>query len=256
MPPMIPRNLRKFVRNLGYGLGERLLPVLHRRSAILCFHALGSEHPGHLSLERFRSMIDWISEKFNVRTVRNLPLDQTKRPSPTVSLSFDDAYRSHFTVGRRILNERNLRGTFFVPTNYLGKDFPASDATYPCMHVEEIRTLSEEGHEIGAHSHTHSSLTDITRDEVRRELERSRTILNDLIEPTVTSFAYPSGMFDDRIVELLRQVGFQRAVTTEPCLMGTATDPLRIPRIPVSNQLTLRELKVKLSPLNRIVRMV
>jgi hypothetical protein len=46
----------------------------------------------------------------------------------------------------------------------------------------------------------------------------------------VTSFAYPTGLIDDRVVAAVRAADFTAAVTTRPGWWRPETDALRIPR--------------------------
>jgi len=46
----------------------------------------------------------------------------------------------------------------------------------------------------------------------------------------VTTFAYPTGLMDDRVVAAVTAVGFTSAVTSRPGWWRPTTQPLRIPR--------------------------
>src|SRR5690606_40388206 len=64
-------------------------------------------------------------------------------------------------------------------------------------------------------------------------LRRSLEILRARGHARHALLAYPSGAFDDAVVELARRAGYRAAVTTEVGLACAATDPLRLPRVAV-----------------------
>lgn len=246
--------LRRFTRGVGYGLGKRLLPLLSRSSAVLCFHAIGNDHPRHLTAERFRAIVDWMAPRYRVMTVSKLGESLPELEEPTVALTFDDAYQSQFEHALPVLDDYDAPGTFYVPTAYVAGEFPASDGSHTTMDESSLKTLAKEGHELGSHSHSHQSLTDLGPEKAREDLDKSRTILEDLSGSPVTSLAYPSGNYDRYTIEMTRASGFRTALTTRDGTLDGPIDPYEIPRITVSNQLSPEELKVKLSPLNHYVR--
>lgn len=58
-----------------------------------------------------------------------------------------------------------------------------------------------------------------------------------------TSFAYPYGDYSSRVVETVREQGFQAAVTTSPSVEVDLDRPLRLPRLPVLEWHSLGDVK-------------
>ena len=79
----------------------------------------------------------------------------------------------------------------------------------------ELRSLSEGGVEIGAHTLSHPSLPAGSPEEQRREIEGSRSLLEHMVERPVTAFAYPYGDYDSTTVRLVRRLGFETACTVQ-----------------------------------------
>lgn len=101
-----------------------------------------------------------------------------------VMLSMDDGYLAMNTV-RQMLDERGQKGTFFVTPGLLNGPSKI-DATH-------ILSMSLNGHEVGAHSQTHSNLTQITQEQRKIELETPKLFLETITGRQVSSFAYPFG---------------------------------------------------------------
>ena len=99
-----------------------------------------------------------------------------------------------------------------VPSD-LGKEFILS--------WDEIRRMSSNGMDFGAHSHTHPILTRIPLLAAREEIIRSKHHIEEQIGRRITSFAYPNGMpgdFNEDIKKIVRESGFERAFAV--CPMG------------------------------------
>ncbi len=116
---------------------------------------------------------------------------------------------------------------------------------------EQLARLVDAGMEVGAHSRTHPILASLPDAEIRSELADGRARLEALLDQPVTSLAYPNGRgvpinFDQRVMELARQAGYARAVTSQrgPALEGL--DPLAVPRMAVNARLGARGFVWKL----------
>jgi len=120
---------------------------------------------------------------------------------PVVSLTFDDGLASQARAAE-LLESRGLRGTFYVPSGLLGS--PGR------LDWTDVVGLAERGHEIGGHTETHASLTEIPPEQARQELERDRdALIARGLDPK--SFAYPYGRLTDEIADLVRDVGYRAA---------------------------------------------
>ncbi|KAF0127887.1 MAG: hypothetical protein FD152_2467 [Xanthobacteraceae bacterium] len=110
---------------------------------------------------------------------------------PVVSVSFDDFPLSAYVHGARILEDRGVRGTYYVATGLFGITTPhwivAGEA--------ETIDLHRRGHEIGLHSHAHRPATTMRPAAFAADLAanraRLRRLLPDLGRET---YAYPYGL--------------------------------------------------------------
>jgi peptidoglycan/xylan/chitin deacetylase (PgdA/CDA1 family) len=86
---------------------------------------------------------------------------------------------------------------------------------------------------IGAHSHAHSLLTQMSASDTTADVAKSRRMLQEWTGQSVEHFAYPSGEYDPRVRENVVSCGFRTAVTTEKRLWRSGCDPFAIPRMSV-----------------------
>lgn len=83
------------------------------------------------------------------------------------------------------------------------------------MSWDQVRELHRAGHEIGSHSLTHSLLTDLPDERLNEEIEGSRRVLSEVLGSAVSSFCYPNGSYDARVLGAVRAAGYECAVTTQ-----------------------------------------
>ena len=79
------------------------------------------------------------------------------------------------------------------------------------QHPELVRHIDAAGHEIGSHSYWHRLVYDLSPDEFRDDLRRSRDVLQNLTGKPVTTFRAPSFSITKRslwALEILAEEGF------------------------------------------------
>ncbi len=122
-----------------------------------------------------------------------------------VTTSWDDGDPADLKVAS-LLSARGLPGTFFVPmTGYRGRQ---------TLMPADLRSLSMEGFEIGAHGLTHRTLYGLPQPEVEHEVRGSKAALEGILGSEVPMFCYPRGKFDRRVSDQLKAAGFRGARTT------------------------------------------
>jgi peptidoglycan/xylan/chitin deacetylase (PgdA/CDA1 family) len=102
------------------------------------------------------------------------------------------------------------------------------------MRSEQVRSLHAAGMEIGGHTVNHPILTELPDAQAQQEIRQGRESLQDLIGAPVLTFAYPNGKpgndYDARHVNLVREAGFEAAVTTAVGVSRAGDDPYQLPR--------------------------
>jgi peptidoglycan/xylan/chitin deacetylase (PgdA/CDA1 family) len=111
---------------------------------------------------------------------------------PVVAMTFDDGPHPSLTPKLLdILKERNIKCTFFL----IGQNMKA----YPQI----VRRIIAEGHEIGAHTYTHCSLTSRSDAQIRSELQRSEEALMAAANYRPQLVRPPYGAINTRIKQLM-----------------------------------------------------
>lgn len=142
--------------------------------------------------------------------------------SRRVVLTFDDAWADNHANALGPLSRHGLPATLYVPSRLLGKP--------GYMTRTQVLEMAAAGVTIGAHSQTHADLRTCGPDGLEREIRGSKDDLEDWVSQPVTSFAYPTGLFNDAVVAAVAAAGFTSAVTTRHEWWRPTSHPLRIPR--------------------------
>lgn len=108
---------------------------------------------------------------------------------------------------------------------------PPSDLMLSSAQVKELHAG---GMQIGAHTVSHPILARTDLPEARREITSSKLFLEQLLQTRIGLFAYPNGKpGNDYLPEhatLVRELGFDAAVSTAWGVADHRTDPFQIPR--------------------------
>lgn len=103
------------------------------------------------------------------------------------------------------------------------------------MTASQVRGLARSGYGVGAHTMNHPILKAVDDDVARREIESGKQRLEEITQRPVPLFAYPNGMpgvdFDDRHSEMVREAGFEAALSAQQGAADRSSDVYRLPRI-------------------------
>jgi len=185
----------------------------------LLFHSVLPK-PGHemshFPLGRFQKLCSILeSENFHSLTLSEACACHD-RPSAShakkICITFDDGLQSVFDYVLPELERFHLRATIFCIAGYYGNS-SSWDVFSKNRHLtmEQIRTLSDCGHEIGSHTCSHAYLPYLEESVLRRELVESRKRLEDITGRAVTGISFPFGGWNRRIWDIARESGYSAA---------------------------------------------
>lgn len=116
------------------------------------------------------------------------------------------------------------------------------------MRWEEVRTMLRTGLiRLGSHTSRHATLSSETDRDIRQELEGSRTAIRENTGADAALLAYPNGMHNRRVLEVVRSAGFHAAMTNRPGLITPHSNRFATPRVVVSDG-TVTDADLQLSP--------
>lgn len=125
---------------------------------------------------------------------RRLPVYSVMTEEKRAALTFDAAWGASRTPAiLDILDEYEVRSTFFLVTFWI-EDYP-----------EAAQEIADRGHELGLHSSTHPNFTGLSNSEIKEELERNISIIEDVTGQRPALFRPPYGAYDDRVVKAVEE---------------------------------------------------
>jgi len=158
-----------------------------------------------------------------VKDLGNVLESAVENPKQVI-LTFDDGYGDFYTDAFPILKRLGIKSTVFVNSGLVGQP------NY--MTQEQVKEIAQSGLvEIGGHGYSHQSLTSISAEEAKKVLQNDVQNIKTTYGTTPISFAYPYGHFDDNAKSLVKEAGYEYAVTLEEGWVVQNDKLLEIPRI-------------------------
>jgi peptidoglycan/xylan/chitin deacetylase (PgdA/CDA1 family) len=160
-----------------------------------------------------------LRRRYRFVTVEELLEDgvQASLAQPTAVLTFDDGWVDGLTVATPLLQRLGVRATFYVCPGWWGSryDLVAGPAGR-LLDEREARMLTDAGMELGSHSLSHPDLRKLDDDALSEELSASKAAIEQVIERPCRTFAYPFGLFDERVERAVGAAGYELALTWQP----------------------------------------
>jgi peptidoglycan/xylan/chitin deacetylase (PgdA/CDA1 family) len=162
-------------------------------------------------------------------------------PARPIVLTFDDGYADLIEEALPIMIEQGFPATVFVTTGWLrgAARFAAGTPPGRMLSWRQLAELSSAGVEIGAHSHSHPQLDQISKPKLRNELASSRRLLEDRLGRPVCSLAYPYGYSSKRVRAVAREIGYLQAAVVANAVATSDCDPFGVPRLTIGRSTSL-----------------
>jgi len=200
----------------------------------------------------------------------------------SVWLSFDDGWKDNIENVIPVLEKYNIPATIFISTKPVERGFywfsfakknrslfninikklwslPDNkrkeiienslknlepNIEYEAMTAEEIKTISQNSLiTIGNHTDDHVILLNCTEDEIKFEINEAKRKLEEITQKEINIFAYPNGDYDERVIEIIKDLKINLAATTEQSFINLKNKPYKykVPRIMIMDDGSLKE---------------
>ncbi len=212
-------------RGLRGAAGDRLSPGLR----ILTYHRVSCEpeDPFAVLPADFARQMEAITES-QVAVGLDQALSELEADTEIASriaITFDDGTVDFLSEVMPVVTRLGLPATLYVNPSRVG--------TPGFLGWDNLLEVSAAGIDIGSHCVDHRSLGSLRPDEVRRQVQDSRSILEDRLGRRVTSLAYPFGTirdFNARTREEVALAGYRSACTSINGLNRRDADLLELRR--------------------------
>ncbi len=205
-------------------------------AVVFMYHKFGiDKYPTtSVTLDQFDSHLkEFSKEKYSLKSIEfiiDTIINDGELPENTIGISIDDADKSFYEVGWPMFKENNIPVTLFVNTSTIHKN----NKNY--LNWDQIRELKAEGVSIGAHSHSHYHMSDLTIEEVRNEIEISNNIFLRELGEIPSLFAFPYGETNEEIINLLKEYKFKVAFGQHSGVINETSNFYYLPRFSLNEK--------------------
>ena len=200
------------------------------------YHKFGiSKYPStNVTVEQLNSHINELSKKkYNIKSldfIVDTIINEGQLQNNIIGISIDDADRSFLTTAWPKFKEKNMPVTLFVNTSTIIKN----NKNY--LNWDEIRMLKSEGVIIGAHSHSHHHMPNLSIEELKKEIETSNKIFLKELGEIPSLFAYPYVEADEIIIKLLKKYKFKVAFGQHSGVINETSNMYFLPRFSLNEK--------------------
>ena len=228
------------------GLSELLVRRAARNGRFgLMFHGVSKQRYSHLPFhvqpsmtqQEFDLIMGWLQPRFPFLTLEQF----LKGKQPGVLLTFDDGLANNVELALPILEKYKAPAIFYVtvqhviaPHDWLPASRNWANQGWPAAEFDQIahdfydgmteQQLADCGRHplitIGGHTWSHPFLTQCTDEALQKELIEAKQYLEDMSHQSITTFAYPTGDYDLRITEAVKQAGYTSAFVEQQQKVG------------------------------------
>jgi peptidoglycan/xylan/chitin deacetylase (PgdA/CDA1 family) len=203
---------------------------------ILMYHVInppptGAKFPGlYVSGEELLEQMEALARAgFHAVTMDQLLANWThgaSLPSKPVVLSFDNGYQSQLTVAEPVLSRHGWVGVENLQLTGLP---PAQGG----LSQAQVSELVADGWELDTQGISHADLIAISSSALHEQVTVARLQLQRRYHVPVNWFCYPSGHYDQTVVEAVKAAGFVGSTTVVPGWAAPSQDAYRLPRLRV-----------------------
>lgn len=248
---------KELQREIAYKC-QRDIPVLMYHRVITNEDEKGV-YDTYVTKENFEKQMKYIKENgyetINFYDIKNgefkRRFDENKK---YVIITFDDGYRDNLINVLPILKKFNLKVVLFFITDILYNKWDTDvegrpkEKKFKLMNLEEIKEFYASGLvEIGGHTTVHLDMPTIDEHILKKDLEISKKKIEEITKKKIISFAYPWGKNNEKSRQLVKDIGYQFAVSTEsgsPCFSDNLFE---IQRVGIYSKDDMEKFKKKLS---------
>jgi peptidoglycan/xylan/chitin deacetylase (PgdA/CDA1 family) len=160
-------------------------------------------------------------------------------PAKSIVITFDDGWKTQYTVALPLLKKYKQTATFYVVSTYMGY------GAY--FDWDMTKALKDAGMTIAGHTLDHSDLVKTNATQLDKQLQDSKAAIEKNLGITVNHFAYPFGSYNDTVVAAVRRAGYRSATTINPVPVRGPVSAFLLPRMHATYKQTLAEF-IKMLP--------
>jgi peptidoglycan/xylan/chitin deacetylase (PgdA/CDA1 family) len=198
-----------------------------------------------VSPAKFQAQLRYLAQQgYRAITLNDLALHLTvSKPLPPnpIILTFDDGYADAYTAAFPLLQEHGFVGTFFLVTSYLDHRNP------DFLSWAQVEEMHAAGMRFEPHSYDHPDLRNRGFQYLVFQTLGPKQAIEARTGEPCRFFAYPSGRYDQFVIDVLHSAGYWGAVLTAQGATHGTDDLFLLRRVRVSGGESLEDFIVRLN---------
>ena len=181
-----------------------------------------------LSQDRFREQLECIAANGYSPLTLDEVLNGADELGKGVVITFDDGWLDNYTNVLPLLRQFGFKATVFVVSDFIGQP--------GYLTWDQLREMQLSGIAIHSHTASHRPLAELDESEITHELLSSKKSLEEGLKTAVNFISMPQGSFNQKVLNIARQVGYRAVCTSVPGFSHTRSPLPLFKRINVAEE--------------------
>ena len=242
-------NPRLYIKDILFNILQRR--ILNYPVAILMYHSIGRNRNFFtVTPESFHQQMSYLKNKgykvLSLADVVDSLIHNRPIPAKTIVLTFDDGYEDNFTNAFPILKKFGFPATIFVSTDFIGNERLVREIPMQYLTREQILDMHSSGLiDFQSHGLSHHKLTELSSDEIEREMKGSKVVLEELLNKSCDLFSYPFGALNEKI-RINAKRFFRGVVGVERGYVSSKSDVMNLKRQSIDSAVIFLRYRLKI----------
>ncbi|SHG47345.1 polysaccharide deacetylase family sporulation protein PdaB [Thermosyntropha lipolytica DSM 11003] len=129
---------------------------------------------------------------------RQKPIYEIRTDKKILALTFDISWGNQTPIPvLDILKENNIKCTFFLSGPWV-KQYP-----------DIANRIKEDGHEIASHGYRHINLSQLSKSEIKEEIEKAHKAIKEVTGVDARLIRTPNGDYKNHVIEAIHECGYE-----------------------------------------------
>ncbi len=198
--------LKKIANDAATILSKKEVPIL-------CFHNIrdfSASASGNIKVytvkppafaEQMKALADAGYQTILPEQLYNYLVFDGPLPAKPILITFDDTREEQFSIGAAEMKKYGFKGIFFVMTVSINRP--------GYMSKEQIKSLSDSGNIVAAHTWDHHMVTKYTGEDWNLQLVKPKAKLEEIIGKPISDFAYPFGLWNTAAIPEIKKSNYK-----------------------------------------------
>lgn len=221
------------------GVVQYQLVQKNRSVPVLMYHAVSDDNIWgikslYVSPARLREQLQYLKDN-GYEPIFFSDLNHLSDYYKPVLITFDDGYDNNYRNAYPLFKEFNMKATFFVITNAIGRD--------RYMTAEQLREMSDSGLiSVQSHSYYHTRLSSLDSAQQQYQMIKSAEMIEEITGKRPYVLSYPEGAFNETTLQLASKY-YDVAVRTGAARWHSGSDYYTIPRYSMLRETTMGQFQ-------------